>query len=61
MQGSYDRNGQMDIDMNIHQDSDIEDMAEAAQRQLYARPADDFDNIDVNLDTDINNLDKNNQ
>ena len=61
MQGSYDRNGQMDIDMNIHQDSDIEDMAAAAQRQLYARPADDFDNIDVNLDTDINNLDKNNQ
>ena len=41
---------------------DIEDRVKAAQdRKLYAQPGDDFDNIDVNLDTDINNLDKNDQ
>jgi len=59
----------MDIDMNIdmepgrsQQDLDIEDRVKAAQdRKLYAQPGDDFDNIDVNLDTDINNLDKNDQ
>lgn len=63
------RNGQMDLDMNddmepdeSHQDMDIEDRVKAAHdRKLYAQPGDDFDNIDVNLDTDINNLDKNDQ
>ena len=58
----------MGLDMNIdvepdqsHQDLD-EDRVQAGQdRKLYAQPGDDFDNIDVNLDTDINNLDKNDQ
>ena len=65
-----EHNEQIDLDMNMnidvepnlsHQDSEIEDMAGASQdRKLYPQPGDDFDNIDVNLDTDINNLDKNN-
>jgi len=65
------RNEQIDLDMNInidvepnqsHGDSSIEERVRASQRRnLRPQPGDDFDNIDVNLDTDINNLDKSNQ
>jgi len=53
----------IDVEPNqSHGDSSIEERVRASQRRnLRPQPGDDFDNIDVNLDTDINNLDKSNQ
>ena len=68
--GTYDGERHEQVDLGIdseidvqpsqsNRDSEIEDrVGDSQARNLYPRARDDFDNIDVHLDTDINTRDK---
>ena len=68
--GTYDGDRHEQVDLGIdseidvqpsqsNRDSEIEDrVGDSQARNLYPRARDDFDNIDVHLDTDINTRDK---